>query len=63
MNPKEKAKYLFDKMKGFRVKHSHSKKCARIAVEEILKTNEDTSKYGDIFSRYWLEVLKEIDLL
>jgi len=37
MEPKEKAKELFDKMKGFRVKHFHSKRCALIAVDEILK--------------------------
>jgi len=44
MTPKERAKYLFDKMKGFRVKHSHSKKCAKIAVEEMLNQFKGLSK-------------------
>lgn len=61
MNPKEKAKYLFDKMKGFRVKHSHSKKCARIAVEEMIEQCEDANFGG--FGLYWNAVLKEIDNL
>jgi len=37
MTPKEKAQEIFDKMKGSRVKQTHSKRCAIIAVDEILK--------------------------
>lgn len=59
---KEKAKELFDKMKGFRILHSHSKKCAKIAVNEILSTLSNFS--GDNNARnYWQDVLKEIDNL
>lgn len=62
MTPKEKAKELFDKMKGFRVKHSHSKKCALIAVDEIL--NIDNIKpyilHKEII-KYYIEVKKEIE--
>jgi len=39
------------------------KKCALIAVEEILKTNTDESIYGNQFSIYWNEVKNEIELL
>lgn len=58
IDPKEKAKELFDKMKGFRVKHSHSKKCARIAVDEIIAICTQ-SKFID----YWNEVKTEIEKL
>jgi len=43
MTPKEKADELFNKMKGFRVKHTHSKKCALIAVEEILRLMDNVA--------------------
>ena len=39
MTAQEKAKEIYDKMKGFRVKNSHRKKCALIAVEEIIKSD------------------------
>jgi len=35
MNSKEKAEDLFNKMKGFRVKHTHSRKCALVAAKEL----------------------------
>ena len=31
------ANELFESMKGFRVKHSHSRKCARIAQERVVR--------------------------
>ena len=61
--PKDKAKELFDKMKGFRVKHSHSLKCAKIAVDEII--NSVTMIEEDVyeFAAYWIDVRKELDNL
>jgi len=41
INPPEKATSLFTQMKGFRVKHSHSKKCALVAAELMLSFIED----------------------
>ncbi len=64
MSPKEKAEELFQKMKGFRVKNSHSKKCALIAVEEIINSHYkllggvNTSIYN-----YWEEVKQELEKL
>jgi arginine/lysine/ornithine decarboxylase len=72
MTPKEKAKELFDKMClaiatestefGYYTNVVHAKKCALIAVEEILKNNlilfEDS--LNDI---YWQEVEYEIEKL
>lgn len=40
MTPQEKAKDIYDQMKGFRVKNSHRKKCALKTVEEIIKSND-----------------------
>ena len=40
-----------------------AKECAKVCVNEIIKTNSDTGKYGNEFSKYWNEVLKEIDVL
>lgn len=53
MTPKEKAIDLFGKMKGFRVKHTHSKKCALICADEVLKSFPN--------DYYWTEVRKEIE--
>ncbi len=68
MTPQEKAVDLFNKMKGFRVKHTHSKRCAKIAVEEIL--NAQTEVYGSVrvqngtvFNQFWIEVRQEIEKL
>lgn len=38
MTPQEKAIEIFNSMKGFRVKHSHAKKCALNAVKLVQKT-------------------------
>jgi len=63
MTPKEKAKELFDKMKGFRVKHTHSKKCAKIAVDEILLHEKENHSILDKITDYWQEVKTEIEKL
>lgn len=55
---KELALELFTKMKGFRVKHSHSKKCAKICVDYILK-----NEYHPTNEAFWNDVKKEIDAL
>lgn len=63
MTPEEienKAKDLFNKMKGFRVKHSHSKKCAIIAVDEIIENNRillDGMRYHEELN--YLESIKD----
>ena len=62
MDEKEKAKQLVEKFykfakaksSGFLVSNQdiyieNAKECAKIAVEEIIKTNTDTSKYGTEF--------------
>ena len=51
MTPKEKAIEIFNSMKGFKVKHSHSKKCAINAVSLVREL---------IKSDYWDEVYKEL---
>lgn len=55
MTVKEKAKDIYDKMKGFRVKNTHRKKCALACVDEITKHVSITEK------DYWDEVEREIE--
>jgi len=59
MTPKEKAKDLYDKMKGFRITSAHRNKCAKVAAQELFENS------GGIPSsmEYWNEVLKEIEAL
>lgn len=59
MNPKEKAKDIYDKMKGFRVTNNHRKKCALIAVNEII---ESMYEYHTLYE-WWQEVKQEIEKL
>lgn len=61
LTPKEKAKELFDKMKGFRVMHSHSIKCAKVAVREIIAQLPNQSE--NHLYVYWNEVLTELNNL
>jgi hypothetical protein len=67
MTPKEKAEELFEAMKGFRVKHTHSKKCARVAVEqiELALTNygatSDELQNMDSEWRFWQSVTNELN--
>jgi len=58
--PKEEAVELFNAMKGFRIKHTHSKKCAKVAVRKILEVIGDS-----MFSEYehYEKVLTELDKL
>ncbi len=69
MTPKEKAKQLVDIYKIFVIGRNDSviekqnaKKCALIAVDEILFITE---MYNDTYAEtsYWEEVKKEIELL
>ena len=65
MTPKEKAKELIDSMLGFKDDYHQylAKKCALIAVEEILKQNVSTpTDYGASWT-YWMQVKQEIEKL
>jgi len=66
--PKEEAEEIFNSMKGFRVRHSHSKKCGLIAIRMVIESSpslpilSDTGVYGDdiaLSTEYWKEVEKE----
>ena len=63
MTPQEKAIEIFNSMKGFRVKHSHAKKCALNAVKLRLDGNflYSSIEFGkDESYEYWEQV--EIEL-
>lgn len=71
MTPEEKAKEIYDKMKGFRVKNTHRKKCALVAVDEIINTapclawlemvgHSDNHKES---KEWWQEVKQELEKL
>lgn len=59
-DPKIEALELFNAMKGFRIKHSHSKKCAKVAVNLVLKVIGD-----ERFTEYqhYENILSELDKL
>jgi len=64
MNPQEKAKELLDKFKPHAT--DSSKKCALIAVQEILNCNPHTNDFNtDVYSTYdyWFQVKQEIEKL
>ena len=74
MTSKEKAKELVDKYRIILMNENTdcgneilctliAIECSKLCVNEIIKTNEDTSKYGKMFNQYWNGVLKEIELL
>ncbi len=63
MNPKEKAKDLFDKMNGFRISYAHRIKCAKIAVDEIMKVGQVEQHPEYYNDEYWNEVKAELDKL
>ena len=73
MNPKEKAKELvfkFDDTMEFSTPQRFAKKCALIAVDEIIDTYTQEKNNGYIFYRvldkiilYWEEVKQEIEKL
>jgi hypothetical protein len=55
---KAKAKEIFDKMKGFKVSHSHSKKCAKVAVNLMI---ENVKYQFNLTESKWNQVLEEIE--
>ena len=62
MTPKQKAKELFNKMYDFSIFEESAKKCALIAVDEIIKEindNYDTLHSADR-KQYWKGIKKEI---
>jgi hypothetical protein len=71
MTPKEKAKELFKKYSKGKDEHgwnlcefySCAKKCALIAVAEILSETEERDGMRVINNPYWLEVRNEIEKL
>ena len=78
MTPKEKAKELIDKFNNHTVKElvylkngkviegkTEAKRCALIAVDEILKANPYEVSKTDMDSTidYWMEVKQEIENL
>jgi hypothetical protein len=63
--PKEKAEELFNQMKGFRVKYSHSKKCGLVALRMLIQSSPSLpilSNSGNYFdnitesTEYWKQV-------
>ena len=68
MTPKEKAQELVDKFRteitsflGDNMKKINAKKCALIAVDEILNINSVDKDFS--LSFYWLDVKDEIENL
>ena len=57
MTPKEKAIELYNKMYDYSLFEEEAKRCALIAVDEILKTNPYKAR------NYWHEVKTEIEKL
>ena len=76
MTPKEKAKELYNKMYDYSLFEEEAKRCALIAVDEILETTKvkwatqrkfPNGEYkfwkGVAYKKYWQEVKKEIENL
>jgi hypothetical protein len=68
MTPEEKAKELFKKFRneilsflGDKMKDKNAKRCALIAVDEILNINSVDKDFS--LSHYWLDVKDEIENL
>ena len=68
MTPKEKAEELFNKFRteilsflGDKMKDKNAKRCALIAVDEILNINSVDKDFS--LSHYWLDVKDEIQNL
>jgi hypothetical protein len=60
MTPKEKAEEIYYKFTTYAPLHSNNKRCALIAVDEILKSGKDVDEFAD---NYWLQVKTEIEKL
>jgi len=82
MTPKEKAEQLYDKFLQYvpaeeEFEHEYAKKCALIAVDEIVESRKDDAHFDDSLSStsseyytphpmyltYWLHVKQEIEKL
>lgn len=66
--PKQDAEALFNSMKGFRVKHSHVRKCAKLACDAVLKTYDAHWTKLDFWTeeingtiKHWQQVKIELD--
>jgi hypothetical protein len=63
MNPKEKAKELFDKFSNVPLLDSYeAKQCALVAVDEII-LEMDNVMLPNPFKQYWNEIKQEIEKL
>ena len=65
MTPKEKAIELYNKMYDYSLFEEEAKRCALIAVDEILKENLELPDEPETVVRYlfWQEVKQEIENL
>ena len=70
MTPKEKAGELYNKMYDYSLFEEEAKRCALIAVDEILSELAYTQNYVEdamnkiqVYISYWQEVKKEIENL
>jgi hypothetical protein len=65
MTPKEKAKELFNKMfcSSRSIEVEQAKKCALIAVDEIINSRPAITDSQIEYQKYWQEVKQEIEKL
>lgn len=63
MTPKEKAKELVEKYANTNGVYGASKRCALIAVDEIINSKHAWNKYTSVFVKYWQQVKHEINNL
>ena len=67
MEIEEKAREIYDKMKGFRVKNTHRKKCSLNLVNEMIRELKEISFAHDMYMEedinYWERVKLEIEKL
>ncbi len=57
MTPEEKAKDIYNKMKGFRVTNAHRKKCTLVAIDEIRNLDQAMSVESAMeITRFWYQV-------
>lgn len=67
MNEEDRAKEIYDSMKGFRVKNSHRKKCALNCVDQIIRAlsihwkHTETPFNDSNTHRYYLKVREIIE--
>jgi copper chaperone CopZ len=68
MSPQEKAKDIYDKMKGFRVKNSHRKSCALKCADEVIDSLKNLDGLQDNMKvrfaiKHWQWTKEEIEKL